>query len=96
MRTSTVGRGVPPAVTPLAAAARAMANSGERIDWGGPFGGNDDPEWHAMMDVVAEESRKAYRKLIYETPEFYDYFRTATPIDIIAPVCVVMTVRLGR
>jgi phosphoenolpyruvate carboxylase len=36
-----------------------------------------------MMDMVAEESRKAYRKLIYDTPEFYDYFRLATPIDII-------------
>jgi phosphoenolpyruvate carboxylase len=35
------------------------------------------------MDVVAEESRKAYRKLIYDTPEFYDYFRLATPIDVI-------------
>jgi phosphoenolpyruvate carboxylase len=45
--------------------------------------GNDDPEWHAMMDVVAEESRKAYRKLVYDTPEFYDYFRLATPIDVI-------------
>ena len=36
-----------------------------------------------MMDVVADESRKAYRKLVYDTPEFYDYFRLATPIDII-------------
>jgi phosphoenolpyruvate carboxylase len=45
--------------------------------------GNDDPEWHAMMDVMAEESRKAYRKLVYDTPEFFDYFRLATPIDII-------------
>jgi phosphoenolpyruvate carboxylase len=36
-----------------------------------------------MMDIVAEESRKAYRKLVYDTPEFYDYFRLATPIDII-------------
>jgi phosphoenolpyruvate carboxylase len=45
--------------------------------------GNDMPEWHEMMDVVAGESRKAYRKLIYDTPGFYDYFRTATPIDVI-------------
>ena len=45
--------------------------------------GNDEPEWHAMMDVIANESRNAYRKLIYETPEFYDYFRKATPIDLI-------------
>ncbi len=45
--------------------------------------GNDQPEWHTMMDVIASESRKAYRKLIYETPEFVDYFRQATPIDLI-------------
>ncbi len=45
--------------------------------------GNDMPEWHEMMDVIADESRRAYRKLVYETPEFYDYFRLATPIDLI-------------
>jgi phosphoenolpyruvate carboxylase len=45
--------------------------------------GNDRSEWHEMMDIIANESRKAYRKLVYETPDFYDYFRTATPIDLI-------------
>ena len=45
--------------------------------------GNDMPEWHDMMDVIAEESRRAYRKLVYETPKFHDYFRLATPIDLI-------------
>jgi phosphoenolpyruvate carboxylase len=45
--------------------------------------GNDQEEWHAMMDVIANESRRAYRKLVYETPNFYDYFRKATPIDLI-------------
>ena len=45
--------------------------------------GNDMPEWHEMMNVIAKESRRAYRKLIYETPEFYQYFRLATPIDLI-------------
>ncbi len=45
--------------------------------------GNDEPEWHDMMDVIANESRKAYRALVYETPGFYDYFRKATPIDLI-------------
>ena len=45
--------------------------------------GNDQPEWHTMMDVIAGESRKAYRKLVYETPLFIDYFRSATPIDLI-------------
>ena len=45
--------------------------------------GNDMPEWHEMMDVMAAESRKAYRTLIYDTPKFYEYFRKATPIDLI-------------
>jgi phosphoenolpyruvate carboxylase len=35
------------------------------------------------MDLIAAESRKAYRNLVYDTPEFNDYFRTATPIDVI-------------
>ena len=45
--------------------------------------GNDEPEWHSMMDIIAQESRRAYRKLVYETPDFYEYFRKATPIDLI-------------
>ncbi|HNP62417.1 MAG TPA: phosphoenolpyruvate carboxylase [Woeseiaceae bacterium] len=45
--------------------------------------GSDDPEWHKMMDVIADESRRAYRTLVYETPNFYQYFRNATPIDLI-------------
>jgi phosphoenolpyruvate carboxylase len=45
--------------------------------------GTDMPEWHAMMQVVADVSRERYRKLVFETPRFYDYFRKATPIDLI-------------
>lgn len=45
--------------------------------------GGDNPEWHAMMDVIAGESRRRYRELVYRTPRFYDYFRKATPIDLI-------------
>jgi phosphoenolpyruvate carboxylase len=45
--------------------------------------GNDMPEWHEMMNLIAEESRRAYRKLVYDTPGFYEYFRLATPIDLI-------------
>jgi phosphoenolpyruvate carboxylase len=45
--------------------------------------GTDMPEWHAMMKVVADVSRERYRKLVFETPRFYDYFRKATPIDLI-------------
>ena len=45
--------------------------------------GTDMPEWHAMMQVIAEESRSAYRRLVYDDAGFYDYFRHATPIDLI-------------
>ncbi|NQV87850.1 MAG: phosphoenolpyruvate carboxylase [Woeseiaceae bacterium] len=45
--------------------------------------GGDKPEWHDMMDVIAAESRRAYRSLVYEAPNFYEYFRKATPIDLI-------------
>ncbi len=45
--------------------------------------GNDMPEWHDMMQVVADVSRSTYRKLVYESPDFYEYFRRSTPIDLI-------------
>ncbi len=45
--------------------------------------GNDKPEWHDMMQVVADVSQKTYQDLVFETPAFYDYFRLATPIDLI-------------
>ncbi len=45
--------------------------------------GNDMPEWHEIMDDIAAESRNAYRKLVYKSPDFYRYFRTATPVDVI-------------
>ncbi len=41
------------------------------------------PEWPDMMTIVAEHSRRKYRSLVYETEGFYDYFRLATPIDVI-------------
>jgi len=45
--------------------------------------GNDLPEWHAMMQVIADTSRDVYRKLVFETADFYEYFRETTPIDLI-------------
>ena len=45
--------------------------------------GNDMPAWHEMMDVIAQTSRTAYRALVYKNPGFYEYFRAATPIDLI-------------
>ena len=45
--------------------------------------GNDMPEWHEMMQIVADVSRDTYRKLVFESPRFYEYFRLGTPIDLI-------------
>jgi phosphoenolpyruvate carboxylase len=33
--------------------------------------------------TLAEASRGAYRRLVYDDPEFYAYFRAVTPIDVI-------------
>jgi phosphoenolpyruvate carboxylase len=41
------------------------------------------PRWHAMMDEIAVASRTAYRALVHDDPQFVDYFRLATPIDVI-------------
>jgi len=40
-----------------------------------------DESWECFMDELAESSRQAYRALVYETPEFEEFFRQATPID---------------
>ena len=39
--------------------------------------------WIAAMQEIAETSRRVYRELVYEDPDFYGYFRQATPIDVI-------------
>ncbi len=40
--------------------------------------------WIRAMEELAEESRAAYRSLVYETPGFVDFFQLATPIDAIS------------
>jgi phosphoenolpyruvate carboxylase len=36
-------------------------------------------EWRAAMQRMSDASARSYRALVYETPRFLDYFRTATP-----------------
>ncbi len=36
--------------------------------------------WVAALEDLAETARKQYRLLVYETPGFVEYFRSATPI----------------
>ena len=42
-----------------------------------------DPAFGAAMRTFAEASSAAYRRLLFESPGFYEYFRAATPIDVI-------------
>ena len=39
--------------------------------------------WRAMAADIAAAARAHYRGLVYDTPGFVDYFRDATPIDVI-------------
>jgi phosphoenolpyruvate carboxylase len=36
-------------------------------------------EWRVMMQQMSSAAARSYRALVYETPRFLDYFRTATP-----------------
>ncbi|OFZ66820.1 MAG: phosphoenolpyruvate carboxylase [Betaproteobacteria bacterium RBG_16_56_24] len=42
------------------------------------------PEYHRIMDTLSLDAFAAYRKLVYETPGFTEYFFSATPIREIA------------
>ena len=48
-----------------------------------PLSESQRRHWPKVMEDMAQASRDAYRGLVYETPDFYDYFRQATPIDVI-------------
>lgn len=41
-----------------------------------------EPRWKPVMDVVAAESTRSYRAFVGDA-QFMDYFRLATPIDVI-------------
>jgi len=41
------------------------------------------PEWEEVMEEVSENARRIWRALVYEDPDFYRYFRQATPISMI-------------
>ncbi|MFL2546416.1 MAG: phosphoenolpyruvate carboxylase [Candidatus Rariloculaceae bacterium] len=42
-----------------------------------------EPRWQEIMSNLADASRDVYQDLIYDRPEFWTYFRDATPIDVI-------------
>jgi len=40
-------------------------------------------KWERTLRGLADASQSAYRALVYDTPEFIEYFHQATPIDLI-------------
>ena len=47
--------------------------------------GFDDIEpWNDILEEIAVTSRQAYRELIYEQPDFIDFFMSVTPIEEIS------------
>ncbi|MDJ0574802.1 MAG: phosphoenolpyruvate carboxylase [Xenococcaceae cyanobacterium MO_234.B1] len=40
--------------------------------------------WNNIMEELATRSRAAYRSLVYEQPDFVDFFLSVTPIDVIS------------
>jgi phosphoenolpyruvate carboxylase len=47
-------------------------------------GFDDIQPWNEIMEELSSASRKAYRKLIYEQPDFLDFFMSVTPIEEIS------------
>jgi phosphoenolpyruvate carboxylase len=44
---------------------------------------SDSPEQRAIAALLAEESRAAYRRLVFGEARFYEFFEAVTPIDVI-------------
>jgi phosphoenolpyruvate carboxylase len=47
-------------------------------------GFDDIQPWHEIMEELAARSRTHYRSLIYEQPDFIDFFHQVTPIEEIS------------
>jgi phosphoenolpyruvate carboxylase len=47
-------------------------------------GSDDITSWGEIMEQLANYSRESYRKLIYEQPDFLDFFLSVTPIQEIS------------
>ncbi len=41
------------------------------------------PQWRQVMDVMSREGGRSYRSLVYDDPQFFEFFRLATPVDVI-------------
>jgi phosphoenolpyruvate carboxylase len=41
------------------------------------------PEWEEAMEEIASDARSRWRELVYDDPDFYNYFEMSTPISVI-------------
>ena len=60
----------------------AAALEATLLDRGGP--GHNAAAYHDVMEQLSQDAFRAYRRLVYETPGFGEFFRAATPIAEIA------------
>ena len=47
-----------------------------------------EAEWTRIMHEIARDSRSVYRALVYDDARFVEYFRQATPIDVIQRMAI--------
>lgn len=45
--------------------------------------GQEEGQWGQVMEVIAAASKWRYQSLVYDPPDFFDYFKRATPVDAI-------------
>ena len=38
-------------------------------------------QWKEIMETISADAFQAYRRFVLETPDFYDYFASATPVE---------------
>ncbi len=73
-------------LTPGPSPTRPSRPSGAQGHYAGEGGSGQGVEvgWREAMTAMAATSREAYRTLVFETPEFMEFWRWATPIDEIS------------
>lgn len=42
-----------------------------------------DSSWRSAMDLLAAESARCYRAMVFDDADFYEFFRQLTPVDVI-------------
>ncbi|MBW3568078.1 MAG: phosphoenolpyruvate carboxylase, partial [Proteobacteria bacterium] len=60
-----------------------MAGAMLLADLAPPASHESEAAWAKAMDTVATVSRRTFRALVHENRNFYQFFRTVTPVDVI-------------